>query len=124
MKDTKKKHNVNNITSWIVTFIALAWAIVTIFDCINLKNPTIQGTAIFVAEMLIIVVFMLIMWLDSIQQELYDIKNSLDDLYDIKQINGLRSTVDKRHIDKLLHDIEKTINDTYNGGKINEESKN
>lgn len=103
--DTKKKHNVNNITSWIVTFIALAWAIVTIFDYINLKNPTIQGTAIFVAEMLIIVVFMLIMWLDSIQQELYDIKNSLDDLYDLKQVSGLRSTVDKRHLEKLLNDI-------------------
>ena len=95
----------------------------------NLKNTTIQATAIFIEEMLIAVVFMLIMWLDSIQQELYDIKNSLDDLYDIKQINDLRSTVSKRHLEKALHDIyrqhmEKTFNDTYNGGKINEEDKN
>ena len=59
---------------------------------------------------------MLIMWLDSIQQELYDINNSLydikdslDDLYDIKQINDLRLTVNKRHIEKLLNDIWKTI---------------
>ena len=99
--NTKKKHNVNNIISWIATFIALAWAIVTIFDYINLKNPTIQGTAIFVAEMLIIVVFMLITWLGSIQ----DIKNSLDDSYDLKQINGVRSIVNKRHVEKLLNDI-------------------
>ena len=40
-----------------------------------------------------------------------------------KQINGLRSTVNKRHLEKLLNDIEKTINETYIGGKINEESK-
>lgn len=38
-------------------------------------------------------------------------------------LSGLRSTVDKRHLEKLLHDIEKAINDTYIGGKINEESK-
>lgn len=122
--DTKKKHNTNNITNWIATFILLSLAIVTIFDYIYLKNPTIQATAIFIAKILIIVTFMLIWFLDSIQQELYDIKNSLDDLYDIKQINGVRSTVDERHIEKLLNDIEKTINDTYNGGKIDEESKN
>ena len=121
--NTKKKHNVSNIISWIATFILLASAIVSIFNYIDLKNPTIQATAMFIAEILIVVVFMLIMWLDSIQQELYDIKNSLDDLYDIKQINDLRSTVNKRHLEKALHDIyrqhmEKTINDTYNGGKI------
>lgn len=105
--NTKKKHNTNNITSWIATFILLASAIATIFSYIDLKNPTIQATAIFIAEILIEVVFMLIMWLDSMQQELYDIKNSLDDLYDIKQINDLRSTVNKRHIEKLLNDIKK-----------------
>ena len=122
--NTKKKHNSNNTISWIATFIFLASAIATIFNYIDLKNPTtIQVTAVFIAEILITVIFMLIMWLDSIQQELYDIKNSLDDLYDIKQINDLRSTVNKRHLEKALHDIyrqhmEKTINDTYNGGKI------
>ena len=123
MKDTKKKHNSNNIISWITTFILLALAIGIVFDYVTLKNPTIQATAVFVAEILITVVFMLIMWLYSMQQELYDIKNSLDDLYDLKQVNGVRSTVSKRHIEKLLHYIEKTINDTY-GGKINEEDKN
>ena len=127
--DVKKKHNSNNIIAWIATFVLLVSATVIIFDYMNLKNTTIQATAIFIAEMLIAVVFMLIMWLDSIQQELYDIKNSLDDLYDIKQINDLRSTVSKRHLEKALHDIyrqhmEKTFNDTYNGGKINEEDKN
>ena len=127
--DTKKKHNSNNIIAWIATFILLVSATVIIFDYMNLKNITIQATAIFIEEMLIAVVYMLIMWLDSIQQELYDIKNSLDDIYDIKQINDLRSTVSKRHLEKALHDIyrqhmEKTFNDTYNGGKINEESKN
>ena len=85
----------------------LASAIATIFNYIDLKNPTIQVTAVFIAGMLIVVVFMLIMWLDTIQQGLYDIKNSLDDLYDIKQINDLRSTVNKRHIEKLLNDIKK-----------------
>ena len=130
MKDTKKKHNSNNIVSWISIFVLLASAIATIFNYINLKNPTIQVTAVFIAEIIIIVVFMLIMLLDSIQRELYDINNSLydikesfDDLYDLKQINGLRSTVNKRHLEKLLNDIEKTINETYIGGKINEESK-
>ena len=127
--DTKKKHNVNNITNWIATFILLSLATVTIFDYIYLKNPAIQTTAIFIAKILIIVTFMLIWFLDSIQQELYDIKNSLDDLYDLKQINDLRSTVTKRHLEKLLNDIyrqhiEKTFNDTYIGGKINEENKN
>ena len=109
MKDTKKKHNSNNITSWIAIFILLALATVITFNYIDLKNPTIQGTAVFIAEILITVVFMLIMSLDAIQQELYDIKNSLDDLYDIKQINDLRLTVNKRHIEKLLNDIWKTI---------------
>jgi myosin-crossreactive antigen len=130
MKDTKKEHNSNNIVSWIFIFILLASAIATIFNYIDLKNPTIQVTAVFIAEIIITVVFMLIIWLDSIQRELYNINNSLydikesfDDLYDLKQINGLRSTVNKRHLEKLLNDIEKTINETYIGGKINEESK-
>ena len=130
MKNTKKKHNSNNIVSWISIFVLLASAIATIFNYIDLKNPTIQVTAVFIAEIIIVVVFMLIMLLDAIQRELYDINNSLydikesfDDLYDLKQINGLRSTVNKRHLEKLLNDIEKTINDTYIGGKINEESK-
>ena len=109
MKDTKKKHNSNNITSWIAIFILLALATANIFNYIDLKNPTIQVTAIFIVEIVITVVFMLIMLLDAIQQELYDIKNSLDDLYDIKQINDLRLTVNKRHIEKLLNDIWKTI---------------
>ena len=124
MKDTKKRHNSNNIVSWISIFILLASAIATIFNYIDLKNPTIQVTAVFITEIIIIVVFMLIMLLDSIQRELYDINNSLydikdslDDLYDLKQINGLRSTVNKRHLEKLLNDIEKTINETYIGGK-------
>ena len=130
MKDTKKKHNSNNIIDWIFIFGSLAFITAIIFNYIDLKNPTIQETTIFIAEILITVAFMLIMWLDSIQQELYginnslyDIKESFDDLYDLKQINGLRSTVNKRHLEKLLNDIEKTINDTYIGGKINEESK-
>lgn len=105
--DTKKKHNLRNIISWIATFILLASAIGIVFDYVALKNPTIQATAVFIAEILITVVFMLIMRLYSIQQELYDIKNSLDDLYDIKQINDLRLTVNKRHIEKLLNDIKK-----------------
>ena len=103
--DTKKRHNVNNIISWIATFILLALATETIFDYIDVKTPTMQATAISIAEILITVVFIFIMLLDSIQQELYDIKNSLDDLYDLKQIDDLRSTVDKRHLEKLLHDI-------------------
>ena len=114
MKDTKKKHNSNNITSWITIFILLALATANIFNYIDLKTPTIQATAVFIAEILITVVFMVIMWLDTIQKELYDIKNSLDDLYDLKQINDLRSTVNKRHLEKLLNNMEE---------KINEESK-
>ena len=114
MKNTKKKHNSNNIVSWIAIFILLALATANIFNYIDLKNPTIQVTAIFIAKILITVAFMVIMWLDTIQEELYDIKNSLDDLYDIKQINDLRSIVNKRHLEKLLNDMEE---------KINEESK-
>ena len=123
--DVKKKHNSNNIIAWIATFILLVSAIVIIFDYMNLKNITIQATAIFIEEMLIAVVYMLIMWLDSIQQELYDIKNSLDDLYDIKQINDLRSTVNNRHVEKLLKDIEKKLLMIYTmEEKINEKNKN
>lgn len=114
MKDTKKKHNVNNIVSWISIFILLASAIATIFNYIDLKVPTMQVTTVFIAKIVIVVAFMLIMWLDAIQQELYDINNSLydikdslDELYDLKQINGLRSTVNKRHLEKLLNDIKK-----------------
>lgn len=105
--DTKKKHNSNNIINWIFTFSFLVLATVIIFNYINFNNPTIQTTAMFIAEILITVIFILLMWLDSIQQELYDIKNSLDDLYDLKQINGVRSTVNKRHVEKILNDIEK-----------------
>ena len=126
--DVKKKHNSNNIIAWIAIFILLVSTAVIVFNYID-KNLTIQATAIFIEEMLIAVVYMLIMWLDSIQHELYDIKNSLDNLYDIKQINDLRSTVNNRHLEKALHDIyrqhmEKTFNETYIGGKINEKSKN
>ena len=106
MKNTKKKHNLNNITSWITISILLAFATAITFDYINLKNPTIQMTAIFLVEILLTVVFMLLTFLDSIQRELYDIKESLDDLYDLKQINDLRSTVNKRHLEKLLNDME------------------
>lgn len=113
MKDTKKKHNSNNIVSWIYIFILLALTIATIFNYIDLKNPTIQETAVFIAKIFITVVFMLIMLLDAIQQELYninnslyDIKDSLDELYDLKQISDLRSTVNKRHLEKLLNDME------------------
>ena len=125
--NTKKKHNSNNIISWIAIFILLASTTVIVFNYIN-KNLTIQAAVIFIAEILITVVFILIMLLDSIQHELYDIKNSLDNLYDIKQINYLRSTVNNRHLEKALHDIyrqhmEKTFNETYIGGKINEKNK-
>ena len=106
MKDTKKKHNSNNTINWIFIFGFLAFTTVIIVNYIDLKNPTIQVTAIFIAEILITVAFMVIMWLDTIQEELYDIKNSLDDLYDIKQINDLRSIVNKRHLEKLLNDME------------------
>ena len=109
MKNTKKKHNLNNIIDWITIFILLAFATAITFNYINLKNPTIQMTAIFFVEILFIVVFILLTFLDSIQRELYDIKESLDDLYDIKQINDLRLTVNKQHIEKLLNDIWKTI---------------
>ena len=117
MKDTKKKHNSNNIVSWIFIFILLALATVITFNYIDLKAPTIQVTAVFIVEILLTVVFMLLTFLDSIQRELYDIKELLDDLYDIKQINDLRSTVNKRHLEKLLNDKEKTIKDIYIGGK-------
>ena len=109
MKNTKKKHNLNNIIDWITIFILLASVTVITFNYINLKNPTIQMTAIFFVEILFTVVSMLLTFLDSIQRELYDIKESLDDLYDIKQINDLRLTVNKQHIEKLLNDIWKTI---------------
>ena len=102
--DVKKKHNSNNIISWIAIFILLVSTAVIVFNYID-KNLTIQAAVIFIAEILITVVFILIMLLDSIQHELYDIKNSLDDLYDLKQINDLRLTVNKRHIEKLLNDI-------------------
>ena len=109
MKDTKKKCNLNNIISWISIFILLASAIATIFNYIDLKAPTIQVTAVFIVEIVITVVFMLLTLLDSIQRELYNIKESLDELCDIKQINDLRSIVNKRHLEKLLNDIWKKI---------------
>ena len=102
--NTKKKHNSNNIISWIAIFILLVSTAVIVFNYID-KNLTIQAAVIFIAEILITVVFILIMLLDSIQHELYDIKNSLDNLYDIKQINDLRSTVNNRYVEKLLNDI-------------------
>ena len=107
--NTKKKHNSNNIIDWIFIFILLALATVITFNYIDLKNPTIQMTAIFLVEILLTIVFMLLTLLDSIQRELYNIKESLDELYDIKQINDLRSIVNKRHLEKLLNDIWKKI---------------
>lgn len=101
----KKKKNTDNIVIWIFIFILSVLATVTMFDYINLNNPTTQATAVFIAKMILTAVFILLLFLDSIQQELYDIKNSLDDLYDLKQISALRSTVNRRHLEKLLNDI-------------------
>ena len=120
--DTKKKHNSRNTIDLISICILVAFAIANIFMYATFKNPTTQITAMFLAEILLTIAFMLLTLLDTIQLELHDIKDSLDELYDLKQINGLRSTVNKRHVEELLNDIEKTINDTYNGGKINEEN--
>lgn len=122
--NTKKRHNLINIIDWISASILVVFDLVTTIMYMTLKNPTIQRSIVFIAEILITIIFILLILLDSIQCELDDIKNSLDDSYDLKQINGVRSIVNKRHIEELLNGIEKTINDTYNGGKINEENKN
>ena len=108
--DTKKKSNSSNIMSWIYTLGFLALVIATIFD----DKPTIQTIAVI----LLMVVLILVVWLNVIQRELYNIKNSLDDLYNIKQINDLRSTVNKRHLEKLLNDMQITWRKN-----TNEESK-
>ena len=99
--DTKKKSNSSNIMSWIYTLGFLALVIAIVFD----DKPTIQTIAVI----LLMVVLILVVWLNAIQKELYNIKNSLDDLYDIKQINDLRSTVNKRHLEKLLNDMQITL---------------
>ena len=91
MKDTKKEHNSNNIIDWIFIFGFLLLAIATIFNYIDLKNPTIQVTVVFIAEIIIIVVFMLIMLLDSMQRELYDINNSLYDIAEKDNPDALAS---------------------------------
>lgn len=113
-----KKRNSRNISDWIFIFVFLAIGIATMFDYAALKNPTTQSTAIFIAEMLIMTVFILLTLLDSIQRELYDIRNSLDDLYDLKQISALRSTVNRRHLEKLSNDIKQILEE-----KTDEESK-
>lgn len=107
MKMNKK--NTRNTVSWVFIFVLLALAIVTMYDYIILKNPTTQATAVFIVEMFLTGIFMLLIFLDSIQRELYDIKNSLDDLYDLKQISDLRSTVNRRHLEKLLNDIKQIL---------------
>lgn len=114
----KKKNNTDNIITWIFIFVFLALAIVTIFDYTTLNNPTTQATAVFIAKMILTAVLILLLFLDSIQRELYDIKNSLDDLYDLKQISALRSTVNRRHLEKLLNDIKQILEE-----KTDEESK-
>lgn len=101
----KKKNNTDNIINWIFYFVLLAIGIAMMFDYAVLKNPTTQSTAIFIVGIFLTGIFMLLIFLDSIQRELYDIKNSLDDLYDLKQISALRSTVNRRHLEKLLNDI-------------------
>ena len=108
--DTKKKSNSSNIMSWIYTLGLLALVIAIIFD----DKPTIQTIVVI----LLMVVLILVVWLNAIQKELYNIKNSLDDLYDLKQINDLRSTVNKRHLEKLLNDMQITWRKN-----TNEESK-
>ena len=50
MKDTKKKYNSNNIINWIFIFGFLAFTTAIIVNYIDLKNPTIQMTAIFLVE--------------------------------------------------------------------------
>ena len=105
--DTKKKHNLRNTIDLISIVILVIFAIANIFMYATFKNPTIQITAMFIAEILLTIAFMLLTLLDTIQLDLHDIKESLDDLYDIKQINDLRLTVNKRHIEKLLNDIKK-----------------
>lgn len=116
--EIKKKTNTENIINWIFYFVLLAISIAMMFDYAALKNPTTQSTAIFIVEMFLTGIFMLLIFLDSIQRELYDIKNSLDDLYDLKQISALRSTVNRRHLEKLLNDIKQILEE-----KTDEESK-
>lgn len=113
-----KKKNSRNIADWIFIFIFLAIAVATMFDYAALENPTIQSTALFITEMLLTAIFILLTLLDSIQRELYDIRNSLDDLYDLKQISALRSTVNRRHLEKLSNDIKQILEE-----KTDEESK-
>ena len=105
--DTKKKHNLRNTIDLISIVILVIFAIANIFMYATFKNHTIQITAMFIAEILLTIAFMLLTLLDTIQLDLNDIKESLDDLYDIKQINDLRLIVNKRHIEKLLNDIKK-----------------
>lgn len=114
----KKKNNTDNIIIWIFIFTFSVLAIVTIFDYITLNNPTTQATAVFIAKIIFTAVLILLLFLDSIQRELYDIKNSLDNLYDLKQISDLRSTVNRRHLEKLLNDIKQILEE-----KTDEESK-
>lgn len=113
-----KKKNSRNIADWIFIFIFLAIAVATMFDYAALENPTTQSTALFITEMLLTAIFILLTLLDSIQCELYDIRNSLDDLYDLKQISALRSTVNRRHLEKLSNDIKQILEE-----KTDEESK-
>ena len=88
--NTKKKHNLRNTIGLISIVILVIFAIANIFMYAIFKNLTIQIIAMFIAEILLTIAFMLLMLLDTIQLDLHDIKESLDDLYDIKQINDLR----------------------------------
>ena len=121
--NTKKKSNLRNTIDLISIVILVIFAIANIFMYATFKNPTIQITAMFIAEILLTIAFMVLTLLDSIQLELHDIKESLDDLYNIKQVDNLRSTVNKRHLEKLLNDIHKKLLMIYTLEEKTNESK-
>lgn len=113
----KQKKDSSRTTTIVFEFVYIALIVAQSIEYIY-KNPSIQSTALLLVLVGLGLTCIIVAWLDVIEEHLFNIRQSLDDAYDIKQISELRSTMDRRHLEKLSAEIKKILEE-----KTDEESR-